>query len=803
MMTRHSVSTASTRIVRLALVVGLVTLGGCDLLSSDPTPQELRTSRSALSFDAIGDTATLSATVFDQDGVEMVGQPVSWSSSDPAVASVSGTGLVTAVGRGTAALIAQAGEASGQVNVTVTPAISVLEVESADTFSGTAGDELPEPITVRAVDRLGNPILGAELNAQVDLGDGSLDQSVLVTDASGRASVSWTLGPVAGSAQQIRIVAPPNFTRFFTATATAGPVDRVRFVEGGRQAGQPGQPLAAPVRLRLEDRLGNPRAGLALELEVVAGGGSLSETQGTTDDAGEFETRWTLGASSGTQRVRVMHEEGGSAELTAESVEEAAALEIVAGDGAVGVVDQTADQAPSVRLVDAVGNGISGIPVMFEVAEGELVSSDESADTGRRVPATTNAAGVASLASWRFGTRAGPQTLTVRFPGLDSLLITAEAEAGAPAGVELVSGNRQVAIARTEVPEPLQVRALDAFGNAVSGATVSVATSDGTATLLTPATGPDGTAEVSWTLGDALGLQTLTATVADQSVEAHAAVVHAAAGDFAIDVVFTSSTSPSIWAAFQVAASRWAQVIVDDVPDVELDLPSNSCGSRSPAFSGVVDDLLIWARIEPIDGPFSVLGSAGPCWIRDSSALPIMGRMRFDVEDLERIEQQGTLQALILHEIGHVLGIGSLWRTMGLLADPSLGVPGAPDTHFTGPLAIAAFDEIGGADYDGAKVPVENIQGGAGTQDAHWRESTFDTELMTGFLDATANPMSAVTIQSLADQGYTVSLETVEAYSLPGGASGAPGAERSLVPELHLVDDVWKLPIRRWPDAPR
>lgn len=795
--------TAPTVLARVALLLPLVALGGCDLLSSDPAPQELRTSRSALSFDAIGDTATLSATVFDQDGVEMVGQSVSWSSSDPAVASITGTGLVTAVGRGTAALSAQAGEASGQVTVTVTPAIAVLEVESEDTFTGTAGDELAEPISIRAVDRLGNPILGAELEARVDLGDGSLDASTLVTDAAGRASVRWTLGPIAGSAQQIRIVAPPSFTRFFTATANAGPVDRVRFVEGGRQAGQPGQPLAAPIRMRLEDRLGNPRPGLAIQLEVVDGAGTLSETQGTTDDDGLFETRWTLGPSSGTQRVRVTHEEGGTAELTAEAVDEAAALEIVAGDGAAGVVDQTADQAPSVRLVDELGNGLSGIPVIFEVDEGELVSSDESADTGRRVPATTDADGVASLASWKLGTQAGLQTLTVRFPGLGALTITARAEAGAPAGIELVRGNRQVAITRTAVPDTLQVRALDAFGNAVSDAAVALATNDGTATLLTPTTGPEGTAEVTWTLGDALGLQTLTATVADQSVEAHAAVVHAPAGDFGIDVVFTSATSPSIWAAFQVAASRWAQVIVDDVPDVELDLPSNSCGERSPAFSGVVDDLLIWARIEPIDGPFSVLGSAGPCWIRDPSSLPIMGRMRFDVEDLERIEQQGTLQALILHEIGHVLGIGSLWRRMDLLADPSLGVPGAPDTHFTGPLAIAAFDEIGGADYDGAKVPVENIQGGAGTRDAHWRESVFDTELMTGFLDATANPMSAVTIQSLADQGYTVSLASVEAYGLPGGASGAPGAERNLLPKIPLVDDVWRLPIRRWPVPPR
>ena len=65
----------------------------------------------------------------------------------------------------------------------------------------------------------------------------------------------------------------------------------------------------------------------------------------------------------------------------------------------------------------------------------------------------------------------------------------------------------------------------------------------------------------------------------------------------------------------------------------------------------------------------------------------------------------------------------------GLLHDSSRDTPGA-DTHFEGERAIAAFVAAGGANYLGARVPVENDPNG-GTMDDHWRESVFGTELMS------------------------------------------------------------------------
>jgi len=204
-----------------------------------------------------------------------------------------------------------------------------------------------------------------------------------------------------------------------------------------------------------------------------------------------------------------------------------------------------------------------------------------------------------------------------------------------------------------------------------------------------------------------------------------------------------------------------------------------------------VDDLVIFVTLEAIDGPGGVLGSAGPCLVRVGINHPVMGSMRFDTADLATLEGNGLLDEVILHEMGHILGIGTLWPTLGLLADPAAS--GGTDPHFTGADAIAAFDAIGGSSYVGAKVPVED-GGGSGTQDGHWRESVFDTELMTGWIDAGANLVSLVTVESLDDMGYTVDPGEAASYGLPASPSIIPRPGGVAI-SLKLEGDVERRPI--------
>ena len=206
-----------------------------------------------------------------------------------------------------------------------------------------------------------------------------------------------------------------------------------------------------------------------------------------------------------------------------------------------------------------------------------------------------------------------------------------------------------------------------------------------------------------------------------------------------------------------------------------------------------MDDLRIFVDISSIDGPGGVLGQAGPCQSRASSGLPIIGTMQFDIDDLDALEATGRLTPVILHEMGHVLGFGTLWSRAGRLKNrsvPPLGTPGA-DTHFDGPLAIVAFNVAGGTGYTGGeKVPVDNL-GESGSGDSHWRESLFTNELMTPMINSGTNPLSAISIQSLADVGYRVDVGQADPFNRVFTAAAAAGAG----PVIDLRGDVRRGPI--------
>ena len=120
----------------------------------------------------------------------------------------------------------------------------------------------------------------------------------------------------------------------------------------------------------------------------------------------------------------------------------------------------------------------------------------------------------------------------------------------------------------------------------------------------------------------------------------------------------TQPTEPQR-AAFDQAVARWQEVVLGDVSDELAQFPAAANGCY-PALDEVIDDLIIYAELVTIDGAGDVLGSAGPCLIRDSGPTGV-GHMRFDIADLASLEASGQLDEVVLHEMGHVLGFGSLW----------------------------------------------------------------------------------------------------------------------------------------------
>ena len=292
------------------------------------------------------------------------------------------------------------------------------------------------------------------------------------------------------------------------------------------------------------------------------------------------------------------------------------------------------------------------------------------------------------------------------------------------------------------------------------------------------------------------GTATITVTATDPEEAAVATsfdvTVVRPAHPFEIELVFATPMTAAHEAAFQRAAERWMKILAPtELPETRLDR-TLGCGG-DPRFERhveTIEGVMIVVAVVEIDGPLGTLGRAGPCWVRTATSLPLYGRILMDAADLNRLGA-GDLEELILHEMAHVLGFGTLWPRVGLLRDPA-SETSSPDTHFTGPLAIAAFDAAGGTDYPGAKVPVEN-RGGEGSRNSHWRDTVLALELMRPFQRlGVAEPLSAITIQSLADFGYEVDATQAEPYRLP-----SPDLARALeaAPKIPYGDDIWRGPL--------
>ncbi len=343
--------------------------------------------------------------------------------------------------------------------------------------------------------------------------------------------------------------------------------------------------------------------------------------------------------------------------------------------------------------------------------------------------------------------------------------------------IAINAGDDQTAMAGTAVPVAPSVIVRDGNGHPMLNVTITFQPTNGSGVVSGALTTTDanGVATAgSWTLGPIANPDSLRVTVSGPGFSnANNSIAFGATGcsggggtGFAITICYGTPMSPSERAAFENAAARWSSLITSDVADVTISVPSGACGQSSPSVNMTIDDLLIFARIEPIDGVNGVLGAAGPCIIRSSNGLPIIGLMRFDDADVASLLSKGQLDEVVLHEMGHVIGIGSLWPRFNLLANPSQ--PGEPtvDTHYIGAGGLAGFDLIGGISYVGSlKVPVEN-QFGPGTINSHWRESVLGNELMTGFLNTGSNPLSVLTVRSLEDLGYTVNAAGADPFQL-------------------------------------
>lgn len=308
---------------------------------------------------------------------------------------------------------------------------------------------------------------------------------------------------------------------------------------------------------------------------------------------------------------------------------------------------------------------------------------------------------------------------------------------------------------------------LDEKGNAMSNVPVTVTvTGGGTVAGAAKASSGGATSVGTWTLGGTPGTNTLTVTASGLPPVTITATARPA---FYVDLRFFGPTiDPAIQATFLAAKSRIEAMITGSLPDATVtNLSIDACDvTGGGSISETIDDIIIYATVKAIDGVGKVIGSSAPCYVRTTGSLPLLAVMSFDVADFQNLQADGRLADVVLHEMLHAVGVGTLWNSKGQVAFRT-----TDSTQFIGPQAVQGCAFHGGAAKCPGNVPVENTGAVAGgTRDVHWRETTFRTELMTGFVSAagTPNPLSRITIGSLIDIGYpSVNLGAADAYTVP------------------------------------
>jgi len=424
-----------------------------------PTPTSLTLQASSVAFTALGQTEQLTASVRDQQGAPMSGVTLTWTSRTESVASVSGTGLVTAVGPGTAVITVAAETTSASLTVTVEQVAASLAL-SADVVSMSAlGDTLRLVATV--MDSGGNVMPGAVVSWT------SLDASVATVGIDGVVTAvtngATTIAAISGATLATSAITVAQIAGAVTLSA-----DTLDFGALGDTT-----QLAVTV---------TDAAGAGIDAAVVAW--TSSDVGVATVSPGGLVTSVTNGTATITATsdgvIRIAH-------VAVQQVPSTISLQL---DSLVlSTPGDTAPLAASVR--DALGVAIVASPVTWTSTDSAVATVSGTGLVTAVATGTVVVTAVAGTVSAQVTARVEPE-VTLVAAGLTAL-------------------SSEVA---TEVA--LSVRVEDLLGAAYLGATVTWSTGAASGSISSESetvSDPTGHAGAVWLLGTTAGSQQATASL--------------------------------------------------------------------------------------------------------------------------------------------------------------------------------------------------------------------------------------------------------------------------------------------------
>ncbi|HHN8761684.1 TPA: inverse autotransporter adhesin IatC [Escherichia coli] len=464
-----------------------------------------------IKVDSVADGAmanTLQVKVTDANGNALAGQTVSVLAGNGATTAPTVTTQpdgtveisVTSQTAGISAVTASINNSSQSRNVTFIADVSTAQIASLEVTqdNAVADGAMANTLLVRVTDAFGNTLAGQTVSVLADTGTTVAPTVITGLDGTVEISVtSQTAGTSAVTASINSSTASRNVT-FVADVRTAKIADLVVIKDGSVADGA----MANTLRVKITDAFGNTLAGQTVS--VLADNGATTAPTVTTQPDGTVEisvTSQTAGISAVTATINNSTASQNVMFIADVRTAKIADL-VVTRDNSVA--DGAMANTLQVKVTDANGNTLAGQTVS--------VLADNSATTAPTVITEPDGMVEISVTSQTAGTSA--VTASINNSSLSqSVKFIADVSTAQIAMLEVTQDN---AVADGAMANTLQVKVTDAFGNALSGQTVSVLAGNGATVAPTVITEPDGTAEIPVTSQTA-GVSAVTATINNSS----------------------------------------------------------------------------------------------------------------------------------------------------------------------------------------------------------------------------------------------------------------------------------------------
>ncbi|HCP1764800.1 TPA: Ig-like domain-containing protein, partial [Escherichia coli] len=407
---------------------------------------------------------------------------------------------VTSQTAGTSAVTASINSSSQSRDVTFIADVRTAKIADLVVIKdGSVADgAMANMLRARVTDAFGNTLAGQTVSVLAD--NGATTAPTVTTQPDGTVEISVTSQTAGTSAVTASInssTASRNVT-FVADVRTAKIADLVVIKDGSVADGA----MANTLRVKITDAFGNTLAGQTVS--VLADNGATTAPTVTTQPDGTVEisvTSQTAGISAVTATINNSTASQNVMFIADVRTAKIADL-VVTRDNSVA--DGAMANTLQVKVTDANGNTLAGQTVS--------VLADNSATTAPTVITEPDGMVEISVTSQTAGTSA--VTASINNSSLSqSVKFIADVSTAQIAMLEVTQDN---AVADGAMANTLQVKVTDAFGNALSGQTVSVLAGNGATVAPTVITEPDGTAEIPVTSQTA-GVSAVTASINSSS----------------------------------------------------------------------------------------------------------------------------------------------------------------------------------------------------------------------------------------------------------------------------------------------